>query len=161
MLTMSKKIYITEAQIKALTRALIKENINEDKIEELLDYVEPYIEECDANKDNKDGYFSLVFESDDCSVTLSTEFDFNYRYDDSCDLDFDPLEFYNLEIYYYDNENGTGETLTLDSHSPLFDKCVEILKGYEEHIKNFLEEKGFVKSCRDYMDDMRELSLGI
>lgn len=167
---MSKKIYITEAQIKALTRALIKENINNDKIEELLDSVEPNIEDCDANKDKRDGYFSLVFDRDDCSVTLSAVFDFNYRYSGSyyhatydspeeCpDLVFDPFKFYNLELYFYDKENGTGETITLDANSILFDKCIEILEEYEEYIQNFLEEYGFVMTYRDYMDELRDLS---
>ena len=167
---MGKKIYITEAQMKALTRALIKENVNNDKIEELLNTVNPYIEECEGNKYQKDGYISLLFEGNNCSVLLSAEFNFAYSYEGSYrsatytdpeqypDLIFEPFEFYNLELYYL-NEEGVetiDETITLDTNHPLFDECIEILERYENIIQDTLIEDGTIDSYDDYMDDLRE-----
>ena len=161
---MGKKIYITEAQMKALTRALIKENVNNDKIEELLNTVKPYIEQC------QNGYVSLLFEGNDCSVTLSARFNLNYKYEGSYyhatydapeeypDLIFNPFEFYNLELYYL-NEEGEEtieETITLDANHPLFKKCIEILEGYEEIIQEKLIDNGTIDSYFDYMEDLKE-----
>ena len=168
---MSKKIYITEAQMKALTRALIKENVNNDKIEELIRTVEPEIEECEGNGDEKNGFVSLLFDGGDCSVRLSAEFDFDYAYNGSRynatqtrqeeypNLIFTSFEFYNLELYYL-SEMGEGTTITLDIYNPLFDECLEKLEDYQEIIQNYLENDGQIMSFEDYTEDMRERSRG-
>lgn len=170
MLTMSKKIYITEAQIKALTRSLLRENTNINYVEQFIENIKPVIEVEISENDN--GVLTLIFKNENNEeIQFYADFKFDYSYEGEyrSATRLTPEEYpdfvcnvnlLTMSLFLYTN-NIEEEIENVDSDSIYYNMCIGLFESYEDNIKNKIEESDDVMPYHDYMDDMRERSLGI
>lgn len=167
---MSKKIYITEAQIKALTRSLLRENTNINYVEQFIENIKPVIE-VEINE-NDNGMLILIFKNENNEeIQFYADFKFDYSYEGEYrrETNSNPEEYpdfvcnvnlLKMSLFLYTN-NVEEEIEKVDSNSIYYNMCIGLFESYEDDIKNKIKESDDVMSYHDYMDDMRECSLGI
>ena len=170
---MGKKIYITEAQMKAFTRSLLIENTTVDFVKQFINNIEPEIDFIEINGEY-DGEIGLIYKNErNEEIAIYINFEFNYGYEGKKHpaTHLTPSEYpefkndmapKNVSFYIYTSElTKEYENIQLVPHSPNYDLCVNLIQNFEDEINDKIVNSGKINSYDDYMEDMRERSLGI
>ena len=161
---MGKKIYITETQMKAFTRRMLKENTNVNYVEQFINNIKP-VAEIEINKNNN-GMLTLIFSNkNNEEIQFYADFKFDYGYEGKyrnatrltpeehpefvCDI---KLLGMSLNIY---TNNIEEEIENIDSNSIYYNLCLGLFENYNDEIKYKIEESDNVMSYYDYENDFR------
>ena len=170
---MGRKIYITESQMKSFSRLILKENTQLNYIDNFIGSIDPtigYITIGDGN-----GEIGIIFDNgnnEQISIYINFSFDYTYEGEYRSATHLDPPEYpefilNNIEptdvsFYIYTNEmEQEMENIRLSPNSTYYTISKKLLDDYQNEIYEKIMDSDNVMSYDDYMDDLKERSLGI
>ena len=171
---MGKKLYITESQMKNFTRNLLRENAQLNFIEQFIQNIEPEIDfiEVDGKRNGEMGLIYKNQNNEEISIYINFIYYYTYegKYRNATYLtpeehpyltvkNIKPVD---VSLYIYtSNMEKKMENIRLTPNSTFYNICTQILNDYEENIYEEISNNKNTMSYSDYMDDMRERSIGI
>ena len=170
---MGRKIYITESQMKSFSRLILKENTQLNYIVNFIGNITPTIENFKINSNN--GEIELNFKNEnDEQIFIYIKFSFDYTYKGKYrsathltpreypDFVLNNIEPTVVSFYIYTNEmEQEMENIKLSPNSTYYTISKNLLNDYNDEIYEKIMNSDNVMSYDDYMDDLKERSLGI
>lgn len=170
---MGRKIYITESQMKSFSRLILKENTQLNYINNFIGNIDPKIDYITIG--DRDGEIGIIFDNgNDEQISIYINFSFDYTYEGAYYRGsyYDPPEYpefviNNIEptdvsFYIYTNEmEQEMENIKLSPNSTYYTISKNLLNDYQNEIDEKITDSDNVMSYNDYMDDLKERSLGI
>lgn len=171
---MGRKIYITESQMKGLTRLILRENVNLNYVKQFISNITPIIDFIEIKNDS-DGQIGLIYTNENNEeISIYVNFEYNYGYEgvyrsattltpeEKPEFNVNGIIPVDMSIYVYTNDISEEiENINVNPNSTYYDLCIQILEEYEDEIDTKIEEGDYTKSYNDYEDEKRERSLGI
>lgn len=171
---MGKKIYITESQMKNFTRNLLRENAQLNFIEQFIQNIEPIIDFIEVDG-KSNGEIGLIYKNQNNEeISIYINFTYHYTYEgeyrsatyltpeEHPDFIVKNIEPVDVSLYIYtSNMEKEMDNISLTPNSTFYNLCAQILNDYEENIYEEISNNENTMSYSDYMDDMRERSIGI
>jgi hypothetical protein len=170
---MGKKIFITEAQMKAFSRLMLKENTQLNYIDNFIGSIDPTIDYITIG--GRDGEIGFIFDNgnnEEISIYINFSFDYTYKGKYRSATHLDPPEYpefilkyiepTDVSFYIYTNEmEQEMENIRLSPNSTYYTISKNLLDDYHNEIYEKIMDSDNVMSYDDYMDDLKERSLGI
>lgn len=170
---MGKKIFITEAQMKAFSRLMLKENTQLNYIDNFIGNIDPTIDYIEIG--DRDGEIGIIFDNgnnEQISIYINFSFDYTYEGEYRSATHLDPPEYpdfvlkyiepTDVSFYIYTNEmEQEMENIRLSPNSTYYTISKNLLDEYHDEIYEKIMDSDNVMSYDDYMDDLRDNSLGI
>ena len=170
---MGRKIYITESQMKSFSRLILKENTQLNYIDNFIGSIDPSIDYITIG--DGDGEIGIIFDNgnnEQISIYINFSFDYTYEGEYRSATHLDPPEYpefvlNNIEptdvsFYIYTNEmEQEMENIKLSPNSTYYTISKNLLNDYHDEIYEKIMNSDNVMSYDDYMDDLKERSLGI
>ena len=170
---MGRKIYITESQMKSFSRLILKENTQLNYIDNFIGNIDPTIDYITIG--DGDGEIGIIFDNgnnEQISIYINFSFDYTYEGKYRSATHLDPPEYpefilKNIEptdvsFYIYTNEmEQEMENIRLSPNSTYYTISKKLLDDYHNEIYEKIMDSDNVMSYDDYMDDLKERSLGI
>lgn len=170
---MGRKIFITEAQMKAFSRLILKENTQLNYIDNFIGGIDPTIDYITIGDGN--GEIGIIFDNgnnEQISIYINFSFDYVYNgeYRSATHLDqpeYPEFALKNIEptdvsFYIYTNEmEQEMENIRLSPNSTYYTISKNLLDDYQNEIYEKIMNGDNVMSYDDYMNDSKERSLGI
>ena len=170
---MGRKIYITESQMKSFSRLILKENTQLNYIDNFIGSIDPTIDYITIGDGN--GEIGIIFDNgnnEQISIYINFSFDYTYEGEYRSATHLDPPEYpefilNNIEptdvsFYIYTNEmEQEMENIRLSPNSTYYTISKKLLDDYHNEIYEKIMDSDNVMSYDDYMDDLKERSLGI
>lgn len=170
---MGRKIFITEAQMKAFSRLMLKENTQLNYIDNFIGNIDPTIDYITINDGN--GEIGIIFDNgnnEQISIYINFSFDYTYEGEYRSATHLDPPEYpefalnnvepTDVSFYIYTNEmEQKMENIRLSPNSTYYTIAKNFLNDYQDEIYKEITNSDKVMSYNDYMDDLKERSLGI
>ena len=170
---MGRKIYITESQMKSFSRLILKENTQLNYIDNFIGNIDPTIDYITIG--DGDGEIGIIFDNgnnEQISIYINFSFDYTYEGEYRSATHLDPPEYpefilKNIEptdvsFYIYTNEmEQEMENIRLSPNSTYYTISKNLLDDYHNEIYEKIMDSDNVMSYDDYMDDLKERSLGI
>ena len=170
---MGKKIYITESQMKSFSRLILKENTQLNYIVNFIGNITPTIENFKINSNNGEIELNFKNENDEqISIYINFSFDYTYEGEYRSATHLDPPEYpdfvlknvepTDVSFYIYTNEmEQEMENIKLSPNSTYYTISKNLLNDYNDEIYEKIMNSDKVMSYNDYMDNLRDISLGI
>ena len=170
---MGRKIYITESQMKSFSRLILKENTQLNYIDNFIGNIDPTIDYITIG--DGDGEIGIIFDNgnnEQISIYINFSFDYTYKGEYRSAAHLDPPEYpefilKNIEptdvsFYIYTNEmEQEMENIKLSPNSTYYTISKNLLDEYYNVIYEKIMNSDKVMSYDDYMDNLRDISLGI
>ena len=170
---MGRKIYITESQMKAFSRLMLKENTQLNYIDNFIGSIDPTIDYITIG--DRDGEIGIIFDNgnnEQISIYINFSFDYTYKGEYRSATHLDPPEYpdfvlnnvepTDVSFYIYTNEmKQEMENIKLSPNSTYYTISKNLLDEYQDEIYEKIMDSDNVMSYDDYMDDLRDNSLGI
>lgn len=171
---MGKKIYITESQMKNFARNLLRENAQLNFIEQFIQNIKPIIDFIEVDG-KRNGEIGLIYKNQNNEeISIYINFTYHYTYEGEYrsatyltpeeypDFIVENIEPVDVSLYIYtSNMEKEMENIRLTPNSTFYNLCAQILNDYEENIYEEISNNKNTMSYSDYMDDMRERSIGL
>jgi hypothetical protein len=157
---MGRKIYITESQMKSFSRLILKENTHLNYIDNFIGSIDPTIDYITI--DDRNGEIGIIFDNGNKEqISIYIIFSFKYNYEGKyCNVTH--LEPTYVSFYIYTNEmEQEMENIKLSPNSTYYTIAKNLLDDYQNEIYEKIMDSDNVMSYDDYMDNLKELSLGI
>jgi hypothetical protein len=170
---MGRKIYITESQMKSFSRLILKENTQLNYIDNFIGNIDPTIDYITIGDGN--GEIGIIFDNgnnEEISIYINFSFDYTYEGKYRSATHLDPPEYpefilkyiepTDVSFYIYTNEmEQEMENIRLSPNSTYYTISKKLLDDYHNEIYEKIMDSDNVMSYDDYMDDLKERSLGI
>ena len=170
---MGRKIYITESQMKSFSRLILKENTQLNYINDFIRTITPTIDFIDIG--DRKGEIGVIFENENneqISIYINFSFDYTYKGEYRSATHLDPPEYpefvlknikpTNVSLYIYTNEmEQEMENIRLSPNSIYYTISKNLLDRFENDIYEKIMYSDKIMSYDEYMNDLKELSLGI
>jgi hypothetical protein len=157
---MGRKIYITESQMKSFSRLILKENTQLNYIDNFIGSINPTIDYITIG--DRNGEIGIIFDNGNKEqISIYINFSFKYNYEGKyCNVTH--LEPTYVSFYIYTNEmEQVMENIKLSPNSTYYTIAKNLLDVYQNEIYEKIMDSDNVMSYDDYMDNLKELSLGI
>lgn len=170
---MGRKIFITEAQMKAFSRLILKENTQLNYIDNFIGNIDPTIDYITIG--DRDGEIGIIFDNgndEQISIYINFSFDYAYKGEYRSATHLNPPEYpefvlKNIEptdvsFYIYTNEmEQEMENIKLSPNSTYYTISKNLLNDYQDEIYEKIMDSDKIMSYNDYMDDLKDISSGI
>lgn len=170
---MGKKIYITESQMKSFSRLILKENTQLNYIENFIGSIDPTIDYITIGE--RGGEIGIIFDNENdeqISIYIKFLFDYTYKGEYRSATHLDPPEYPEfvlknikptvVSFYIYTNEmEQEMENIKLSPNSTYYTISKNLLDYYYNEIYEKIMDSDKIMSYDQYMNNLREISLGI
>ena len=159
--------------MKSFSRLILKENTQLNYIDNFIGSIDPTIDYITIGDGN--GEIGIIFDNgnnEQISIYINFSFDYTYEGEYRSATHLDPPEYpdfvlknvepTDVSFYIYTNEmEQEMENIKLSPNSTYYTKSKNLLDDNHDEIYEKIMDSDNVMSYDDYMDDLKERSLGI